>query len=180
MDNKYQKKAIQGILDLGVNIRTNDNLHSKLILIDKKVNDEHQFVLILQEVLKEKVERGDVISYQGVAKTLLESLPPKETMQSPDQQLWTLTRNLMDNARCKAILDTEIEKYQQRYASQQQGEIQKKKRRIKNIVIRLSKYKRKFTIQEIHKLTGYSKRFLYSDEIKQFIATIQQETQTTK
>ena len=57
---------------------------------DKKVDDEHQFVLIVQEVLKEKVERGDLISYQGVAKTLLESLPPKETKQSPDQQLWTL------------------------------------------------------------------------------------------
>lgn len=133
----------------------------KNYLKDMKIKDENQFIFKLQEIIKLKLEKGDRITYQGIAKTILETIQSKETGPSHNQQLWALSKQLSDIPRFKQVI----------WEEQQTIELIRRGI-IRESIIQLNKENKKITLFEIQKLTGISKHFLYGSEIKQFVKNI--------
>ena len=165
---KEEKKVTQVTIakKLGISkktLRNNTNVKTYLenYRNDQKENEETEMIKNLKIIIDDKIEKGQRIMIQDVAREILKS-QNKQGEEITDQKVWALAKNLSTNKRYIEYIENEKKRLEE-----------SRKETIKKVVKELKAQEENITVFKIRMLTGLPKNYLYSEEIKNYIESIQ-------
>ncbi len=126
----------------------------------QKEQEERKMVENLKKIIDNKINNGQRIMTQDIARILLKSQRKHNEVIS-EREVWSLAKRLTTNKTYNDYLTNEKRKLEE-----------SRKKIIKQVIEELKDQNEKITILKIRLTSGLPKKYLYSDEIKYYIDSL--------